>query len=85
MGRNRVIGDAAEQLAYFRQGLVGVDVADDDQYGVSRRIPAAMERLQHLARGGVERGLRAERIVSVRGAGEHVLIQPVDEFVGGVG
>jgi len=23
MGRNRVIGDAAEQLAYFRQGLVG--------------------------------------------------------------
>ena len=72
-------------LFTFSSTLCWIDVPGYYQNRVVRRIPGAVELVQHVAGGGVERWLGSQRIVGVRRAGEHVRVEPRDEFIGGVG
>lgn len=61
-----VAGDGAEVLLHPGDGLLGVDVADDGEDGVVRRVVRAEERAGVLQGGGVEVGHGADGGVVVR-------------------
>ena len=80
-----VAGHIAELPLNLGQRRGRVHIAHHHQDGVAWRVPLLVKILEHLARGGVERALRAQRIVGVGSTHEHILIQAIHEFVGGVG
>ena len=62
-----------EELFDFCERCGGVDVADNHQDGVARRVPFVIELLEHRAGRRVEGVLRAKRIVGIRSTREHIL------------
>ena len=83
--RDGMVGNIAVKLLDFGQGCGCVHIADNDQNGITGRVPPGVELLEHLAGGLVERVFGAERVVGVGGAGEHVFVEPAHEFIGRVG
>ena len=79
---NRPSLDRPVQLLDSGKGRRRVDVARDHQNRVVRRVPILIELLEHGAGGRIERRLRAQRVVRVRRAGEEILVEARNEFVG---
>ena len=77
-------GDIAKPLPNLRHCRDRIHISHDHHDRVAGRVPLLVEVLEHLARGGVEGGLCAQGIVRIGSAREHILVEPVDEFVSGI-
>ena len=77
--------DVAEQAAHLTERRLRLDIAGDHEDCVVRRIPRAVEALQHRGGGLLERGPRAERIVRIRRAGKKSGAQLGVQHIAGLG
>ena len=75
-------GNVTVKAANLLQRRRRIHIAHDHQDHVRGRVPLVGELLQHRPCGLVERRPRPQRIVRVRRAREHVLVQPGQKFVG---
>src|SRR5208337_318598 len=77
--------DAAIQLLDRGDNSSRLDLPGNDQNRVVWRVPLLLKAFQHRARGGIVRRPRAESIVFVGGAPEHIVIHSDKKLVGRVG
>jgi hypothetical protein len=70
-----LLGNAAEKGLDLGDHMRRVHVACDDENGVVGRVPGFKELVQHLSRGLVKRGARAQCVMGVGRSLEHGIQQ----------
>jgi hypothetical protein len=73
-----------EQLLHQCERRGRLDITRDHENRIVRSVPGVVEALEHLRRGLLEGRAGAERVVFVRGAGEHARAQLGEQHVRGL-